>query len=57
MGTNNHTYDTILWECFKLFFHYGYKEVSFTDIEKAVGLTRGAIYYYFKEKNHYFRQL
>ena len=36
MGTNNHTYDTILWKCFKLFFQHGYNGVSFTDIEYAL---------------------
>ncbi|RNC66564.1 TetR/AcrR family transcriptional regulator [Proteiniphilum sp. X52] len=54
MRTNNHTYDTILWECFKLFLHNGYKEVTFADIEKAIGMTRGAVYYYVKDKKTLF---
>jgi len=46
MKKDTRTLDKILWECFKLFLHKGYKEVTIPDIENAIGMTRGAVFYY-----------
>lgn len=54
MKKNTETYDKILWECFKLFLQKGYKEVTIPDMEEAIGMTRGAIFYYVKDKNELF---
>lgn len=54
MKKNTGTYDKILWECFKLFLQKGYKEVTIPDMEEAIGMTRGAIFYYVKDKNELF---
>lgn len=54
MKKNTETYDKILWECFKLFLQKGYKEVTIPDMENAIGMTRGAIFYYVKDKNELF---
>lgn len=40
----------IVAACRTLFFETSYDNVSIRDIEKATGLTRGAIYYYFRGK-------
>ena len=57
MKKNKDTYDKILWECFKLFLQKGYKEVTIPDIENAIGMTRGAVFYYVKDKNELFRAI
>lgn len=54
-NTNTETYDKILWECFKLFLQKGYKEVTIPDIEEAIGMTRGAVFYYLKDKKELFK--
>lgn len=51
---NKKTYDFILEECFKLFLQKGYKDVTIVDIEKAIGMTRGAVFYYVKDKQALF---
>lgn len=55
MKKDTRTLDKILWECFKLFLHKGYKEVTIPDIENAIGMTRGAVFYYVKDKNELFK--
>lgn len=55
MKNSTETYDMILWECFKLFLQKGYKEVTIPDMEDAIGMTRGAIFYYAKDKKDLFR--
>lgn len=55
MKKDTHTLDKILWECFKLFLQKGYKEVTIPDMENAIGLTRGAIFHYHKDKKDLFR--
>lgn len=55
MQPNTETYDKILWECFKLFMQKSYKEVTIPEIEKAIGMTRGAVFYYLKDKKELFK--
>jgi len=45
----------ILDEAFALFARQGYRRTSFGDIATAVGLSRPAIYHYFKNKEEVFR--
>ena len=42
---------------FRLFILYGYDGVSFSDIEKATGMSRGAIFHYVDTKQELFRQV
>ena len=46
----NGTRDTIIEAAFLLFLKKGFKTVTLTDLEKAVGMTKGTFYYYFKDK-------
>ena len=55
MQPNTETYNKILWECFKLFMQKSYKEVTIPDIENAIGMTRGAVFYYLKDKKELFK--
>ena len=55
MKKNKDTLEKILRECFRLFMQKGYKEVTFPDIENAIGMTRGAILYYFHDKLSLFK--
>lgn len=55
MKKTKETYDKILWECFKLFLQKSYKEVTIPDMENAIGMTRGAIFYYVKDKKELFK--
>lgn len=55
MKKDKNTLDKILWECFKLFLQKGYKEVTIPDMENAIGLTRGAIFHYHKDKKDLFK--
>jgi len=42
----------ILETSLQLFLQRGYKDVSYRDIIKKTGLSKGAIYHYFKSKEH-----
>ena len=48
------TKERITEEAFKLFLNNNYEKVSISDIEAAVGKTRGAIFYFFKNKEEIF---
>ncbi|WP_297118173.1 TetR/AcrR family transcriptional regulator [uncultured Porphyromonas sp.] len=47
----------ILRESFKLFLAQGYDAVSFTDIERAAQVTRGAIFHHFSGKEDLFKHV
>lgn len=47
----------ILRESFKLFLAQGYDAVSFTDIERAAQVTRGAIFHHFRGKEDLFKHV
>jgi hypothetical protein len=48
------TKDLILKESFKLFAWKRYEQVTVSDLERVTKLTRGAIFYYMKNKEHLF---
>lgn len=49
--------DLILNVSYKLLLHKCYEGVTFSDIENETQLTRGAVYYYFKNKKHLFEEV
>lgn len=51
---NNISKQRILIEAFKLFTAKSLSEITFSDLEKATGLSRGAILYHFKTKEDIF---
>ncbi|WP_163713530.1 TetR/AcrR family transcriptional regulator [Mangrovibacterium lignilyticum] len=51
------TKDQIVLEAFKLFLRNNYEKVSISDLEHAVGKTRGAIFYFFENKEEIFNQV
>ncbi len=51
------TKERIIEEAFKLFLTHNYEKVSVTDLEQAIGKTRGAIFYFFKHKEEIFNEV
>lgn len=51
------TKERIIEEAFKLFLNHNFEKVSISDLEQAVGKTRGAIFYFFKNKEELFDQV
>ena len=51
------TKDLILKESFKLFAWKRYEQVTVSDLERVTKLTRGAIFYYMKNKEHLFMEV
>jgi len=51
------TKDRLLQEAYKLFASKPYDQVTFTDLEKATKLSRGAILYHIQNKENLFRQV
>ena len=51
------TKERIIEEAFKLFLNHNYEKVSISDLEQAVGKTRGAIFYFFKNKEELFNEV
>lgn len=49
------TRTSILDEAFKMFFDRGYDTTSLEDVAKNAGVTRGAIYWHFKDKEALYR--
>jgi len=50
----DNTKDFIIEEAFKLFLNRSYEAVSISDISKAIGFTKGALYHHFKNKEELF---
>lgn len=50
----DNTKDYIIAEAFKLFLNHSYEAVSISDISKAIGFTKGALYHHFKNKEELF---
>ena len=48
------TKEFIIEEAYKLFLNHSYEAVSISDISKAIGLTKGALYHHFKNKEELF---
>jgi len=53
----DNTKDFIIEESFKLFLSHSYEAVSISDISKAIGFTKGALYHHFKNKEELFRSV
>ena len=51
------TKERIIEEAFKLFLNRNFEKVSIIDLEKAIGKTRGAIFYFFKNKEELFNEV
>jgi TetR/AcrR family transcriptional regulator, transcriptional repressor for nem operon len=49
------TREYIIEEAFKLFLSRSYEAVSINDISQAIGLTKGALYHHFKNKEELFK--
>lgn len=54
MTDSTHVRDLILIEAYKLFAVKPYDKVTIADLEKSIELTRGAIFYYLKNKEALF---
>ena len=52
----NGTRDTIIETAFLLFLKKGFKAVTLTDLEKAVGVTKGTFYYHFLNKEEVLKE-
>ena len=50
------TRDTIIETAFLLFLKKGFKAVTLTDLEKAVGMTKGTFYYHFLNKEEVLKE-
>ena len=53
----DNTKDFIIEEAFKLFLDHSYEAVSISDISKAIGFTKGALYHHFKNKEELFKSV
>jgi AcrR family transcriptional regulator len=51
------TEEKIYREAYRLFISRPYELVTISELEKAIGMTRGAIFYYVKDKEHLFREV
>ncbi len=51
------TKERITEEAFKLFLNNNFEKVSISDLEHAAGKTRGAIFYFFKNKEEIFNEV
>ncbi|MCX6277163.1 MAG: TetR/AcrR family transcriptional regulator [Bacteroidetes bacterium] len=51
------TREYIIDEAYKLFLTQSYEAVSISDISKAIGFTKGALYHHFKNKEELFRSV
>ena len=49
------TKEYIIDESYKLFLHKSYEAVSISDISQAIGLTKGALYHHFLNKEELFK--
>lgn len=55
--TMDNTKEFIIDEAFKLFLNHSYEAVSISDISKAIGFTKGALYHHFKNKEELFKSV
>ena len=52
---NKDTKEYIIDEAYKLFLNHSYEAASISTISKAIGLTKGALYHHFKNKEELFK--
>lgn len=57
MRNMDNTKEFIIDEAFKLFLNHSYEAVSISDISKAIGFTKGALYHHFKNKEELFKSV
>ena len=57
MGKGANTRKKLIREAFKLFAANSYEKVSFSELEKASGVSRGSMVYYFKNKEGLFTEM
>jgi AcrR family transcriptional regulator len=48
--------EKILMKALELYLTYGYANVSITDLQAALNMGRGTLYYYFKDKDELFQE-
>lgn len=53
----NETREYIIDQAYNLFLNHSYEAVSISDISKAIGLTKGALYHHFKNKEELFKSV
>lgn len=53
----DNTKNFIIEESYKLFLNHSYEAVSISDISKAIGFTKGALYHHFKNKEELFKSV
>ncbi len=49
--------EKILLKALELYLTYGYANVSITDLQAALNMGRGTLYYYFKDKDELFQEV
>lgn len=57
MGKGANTRKKLIHDAFKLFAGNSYEKVSFSELEKASGVSRGSMVYYFKNKEGLFAEM
>lgn len=57
MGKGTNTKQKVLSDAFKLFSSKSYEKVSFSELEKISGISRGSMVYYFKNKKGLFSEV
>jgi TetR/AcrR family transcriptional regulator, transcriptional repressor for nem operon len=57
MQKMDNTKNFIIEESYKLFLNHSYEAVSISDISKAIGFTKGALYHHFKNKEELFKSV
>jgi TetR/AcrR family transcriptional regulator, transcriptional repressor for nem operon len=53
----NDTKEYIIDQAYRLFLNHSYEAVSINDISHAIGLTKGALYHHFKNKEELFKSV
>jgi TetR/AcrR family transcriptional regulator, transcriptional repressor for nem operon len=51
------TREFIVDQAYSLFLHHSYEAVSISEISKAIGFTKGALYHHFKNKEELFKSV
>lgn len=49
--------EQIIYKALELYLHHGYENVSITDLQSALDMGRGTMYYYFKNKDEIYVEI